>query len=426
MAITKGLIGKVATRKNLEAAWRDVNRLARPQSHGMSEQTIQDFRLNYKNYLEEIRKQLLEGKYSFGPPRGVTIEKKGGKKRPLKIFDIRDRVVQRAIARVLETYLSKPFRLNNRASHAYIHKKSVNTAISQMLKYHQQGFHIILEADIIDFFGTVNREKLLNEMIFPCLPDTSINRLIKGAFEMEIGNKNSLPDEDWRLYPEGAPGLPQGGYLSPLFSNIYLSEFDQAMLKNKSFRLIRYADDFIIMCKSFEDIENAYGMACAILEGSLGLHLHERNDNDKEARTRAVRISQSKIKFLGIQFNGTRIWPDSEKKKKLSEKLKERCADAKNVRELLNSIKNLLEGWIAAYGFTDIDDNYLNRIDSEINKLLWIALKKFGWKLKSITLDTKQRESSGIGLARNFKNKLRSRMPTLDRDLFSAYWLIEK
>src|SRR5687767_1254170 len=180
MAVAKGLIGKVATKKNLEAAWRDVNRFARPQSHGMSEHTIQDFRLNYKKHLNDIRQELVEGKYSFGPPRGVTIAKKGGKKRPLKIFDIRDRVVQRAVARVLETYLAKPFRLNNRASHAYLRKKSVNTAIRQMLKYHQQGFHIILEADIIDFFGTVNRDILLNETIFPRLPDTTINQLIKG------------------------------------------------------------------------------------------------------------------------------------------------------------------------------------------------------------------------------------------------------
>ena len=120
MAFPKNLLGKVATRKNLELAWLDISRLARPLSHGMSEQTIEEFRLNYKANLEVIRNQLLGRDYQFGQLRAATIKKKSGKKRPLKIADIRDRVVQRALARVLEKYLQKFFDLNNLASHAYI------------------------------------------------------------------------------------------------------------------------------------------------------------------------------------------------------------------------------------------------------------------------------------------------------------------
>jgi len=116
VAYPKGLLGKVAVRENLYKAWEDISRYSRPLSHGVSEQTIQDFRANRNEQLEDIRRKLTSGLYIFSPVRAVTIDKKGGKKRPLRIADIRDRVVQRAMARVLEKYFSKSFSLDNQAS----------------------------------------------------------------------------------------------------------------------------------------------------------------------------------------------------------------------------------------------------------------------------------------------------------------------
>ena len=420
MSVPKSLIGKVATRKNLEMAWRDVNRFARPFSHGMSNQTIQDFQANLKSNLELIRSELLSGNYQFGNIRAVTIKKKSGKKRPLKIADVRDRVVQRAITRILEKNLEKKFNLNNLASHAYLRKKGVRSAISRMLKLHKDGHHVILEADIEKFFDTVDLNILLNEMIFPNLLDDSINNLIVGAFKMEIGNKDKLPEDDFELYPDSAVGLPQGGYLSPLFSNIYLSEFDQSMLR-ENFQLIRYADDFIVMCKSMEEAENAYKHAQKILEMDLNLKLHPRDDNGKQAKTRIVKVSQTTIKFLGVQFNGLRIWPDPEKRRQLSNKLSSINKNSRHVRELLNSINNLLEGWVAAYGFCDLNENYMNEIDNEVGKVLWIGLKNLGWKLKPKFLSKEQRLNSGIKSIHWHLNVVRGNLGK-DTKLFSKYW----
>lgn len=284
MPYPKTLLGKVTTRVNLQKAWEDISRSARPQSHGLSGQTIQEFGSNWKSNLEFIRNELLSSNYKFGPVRAATISKKGGKKRPLRIADIRDRVVQRAITRVVDRPLSNKYKLYNPASFAYLSRKGVQSAIKQMLQYHQDGCRYMLEADIVDFFGTVNINRLLQEYVFPNLPDTTINTLIDAAFRMEVGNLEDLPKEDWELYPESSTGLPQGGYLSPLFSNVYLSEFDHRMLDG-NFRLIRYADDFIVMCKTRKEAEKAYQLARDILENKLDLKLHERNDTKKEART---------------------------------------------------------------------------------------------------------------------------------------------
>ncbi len=350
----------------------------------------------------------------------MTIKKKNGKKRPLKIADVRDRVVQRAITRVLEKYLEIKFSLNNTASHAYLRKKGVRTAIARMLKLHNDGYHIVLEADIEKFFDTVDLNKLLNEMVFPNLPDTTIHQLIEGAFKMEIGNKNELLDDDFELYPESSVGIPQGGYLSPLFSNIYLSELDQSMLRG-NFQLIRYADDFIIMCKTMGEAENAYNLAKKILEDDLNLKLHPRSDTDKQAKTRIVKVSQTTINFLGIQFNGMRIWPDPEKRIKLSNKLSSINKNSRHVRELLNSINNLLEGWVAAYGFCDLNENYMNEIDNEVGKVLWIGLKNFGWKLKPKFLSKEQRLNSGIKSIHWHLDVVRGNLRK-EGKLFSKYW----
>ena len=424
MAYPKTLIGKVATRPNLLGAWEDISRSAKPGSHGQSEQTIQDFRSNLKSDLEIIRKELLDGTYQLGAVRAVTAKKKGGKKRPLRIADIRDRVVQRAITRKLEKPLEKKFNLLNPASYAYLRGRGVQSAIKQMLQYHQAGCRFVFEADIVSFFDTVDIQKLLNEMIFPVLPDTSLQDLITAAFNMEIGNRNDLPEEDWELYPESSTGLPQGGYLSPLFSNVYLSGFDKKMLE-ANFRLIRYADDFVVLCSSNEEAEKAYDLSRKILEQELGLELHAREDDNLTGRTRIVRPSQTTIQFLGIQFNGARIWPADEKRQKLSQKLTDLMHSkgddrAKTVSKLLISTHNLLEGWIASYGFTDINKAYADKIDQQVNKNLWIALKRMDWRLDGNSLSGEQRATSGVLHIYNYLHKTRCNLS--DRELWELYW----
>jgi RNA-directed DNA polymerase len=424
MPIPKSLLGKAATRKNLADAWQHISRFAWDTSHGISDETIKSFRSNLKENLENIRTRLLAGEYEFGKLRATTRRKKSGKPRPLKIADIRDRVALRAITKILENQLEDKFQLNNSASFAYLGGKGVRTAIKQMLKYHQEGYNIILEADIEKFFDTVKVDDLLNNMIYPNLRDGTLNTLVGKAFEMEIGNREDLSEEVKHLFPDDAMGLPQGGYLSPLFSNIYLSGFDQTMINN-GFLLIRYADDFIVMCKSIAEAEQAYELAKTILEEELGLKIHERNDRDKKAKTRVLELGKQKIKFLGVQFDGKRILPDPDKKIELSHKLTAIRNDAKTVIDLLFSTRNLLEGWIASYSFTDLNEDYINSIDNEVDKILWSTLGSLHWRLKpGLQLSKNQRVNSGINPVSWYLNKIRSNFSSSDTELFAKYWIM--
>ena len=241
-----------------------------------------------------------------------------------------------------------------------------------------------------------------------------------GVFD-PLRNKANLPEEDWELYPESAVGLPQGGYLSPLFSNVYLSMFDHIML-DAHFRLIRYADDFIVLCESIDEAEDAYKLTRDVLETRLGLELHKRNDADKKSKTRVVRITQTPIKFLGIQFDGLRIWPDPEKRRLFSNKLSSLHKRSRTVRELITSTAHLMEGWIAAYGFADLREIDVVALDDEVNKVLWKNLKSFEWKLMPKHLSAKQRLNSGVEPAKWYLDRIRRNLSERDRELLSKYW----
>jgi hypothetical protein len=185
------------------------------------------------------------------------------------------------------------------------------------------------------------------------------------------------------------------------------------------------SDWHVVMCKSVEEAEDAYRLTQEVLENQLALKLHERNDDSPIARTRIVKPTQRTIEFLGNQFNGSRIWPAGSKRQKLSDKLKQIKSRSASVIELLTSTRDLVEGWIAAYGFTDIE---VAPIDAEVNKQLWKALSKLGWKLETEEaikkLTSEQRGNSGIWSASEYLNNIRRGLSNKDEALLAKYWTI--
>ncbi|MBL8012655.1 MAG: hypothetical protein JNN05_02290 [Candidatus Omnitrophica bacterium] len=417
------LLQQVQTPSNLRAAWSEINR-SNPLSSGLSSFSIQDFSLNLKNNLANIRRQVKAGKYLFRPVKGVPIIKKGQftkegkpKKRGIRVAEVSDRVVQRAITRVIEPILIEEFQLNNGVSFAYLPRQGVRSALNQMVIHYREGNPVVFEADIEKFFDTVNRDKLLNEMVFPALPDQSINELITAALNQEIGNKDAIPEADRSLFPDG--GIPQGGGLSPLFANVYLHNFDKRMLK-ESFKLIRYADDFIVMCKDKAEALRAHNIAQEEIEGRLGLTMHKLN---AESKTRILKVTQDHFEFLGTRFNGRRLWPSDKKIQIFNARLREitEQGDSKTLLGVLSKLKAQLEGWVSAYCHTDVEP-YMQTLEAELKEKLGIFTHSIDWNAKRQALSPAQLASSGIQpmvIALEFQRK---KLNIEQRANFSGLW----
>jgi len=230
------LLHQVSEKSNLQNAWDKLSK-EHKYSHGLSGETIADFASNLPAHLQSISDKLKKGTYKFSPYRGIPIPKSEGTPRPIKVPEIRDRVVIKGIVEIIQLQLVKLFELNNLASYAYIEKRGVKDAIIRMVELYNQGNKVVLEADIKKFFDTVDRRKLLEEKIFPNLIDNSVNLLIIDATEQEIGNLQNLSELEFMAFERTKGGIPQGSSISPLLSNICLADFDKRML-SEGFGLI--------------------------------------------------------------------------------------------------------------------------------------------------------------------------------------------
>lgn len=406
------LLSQLAERRSLQHAWDKISK-ENKYSHGLSGETILDFFANLQSHLQSIGDHLRNGSYKFSPVRAVPIPKPDGSPRPIKVPEIRDRVVIKAIVELIQPQLAQVYNLNNVASFAYIENRGVKDAIFRMVHLYNQGNKVVLEADIKKFFDSVDRNRLLSEKILPNLSDKSIDSLIMAATEQEIGNLSNMSELEFVAFERTKGGIPQGSAISPLLSNICLSDFDTRML-SEGFGLIRYADDFIVMCKNKEEANRAYIIAREEIEEKLGLQLYHLEDDN--SKTRIILPSREKFSFLSIQFDGKAVFPTKEKVDQLSERIKivTNVKIQKNVLTVLRKTNNLLCGWLAAFSYCD-SDRYFSQIDDLINKELASALRQLKWVFKSKYTDRKkirgkeqeylstpQRINSGVNTCESF------------------------
>jgi len=422
------LLESIATPKYLKESWDKLNK-SNKGSRGLSYETIEDFKNTIDSQVDEISKQLLSGKYKFNDVRAVLIPKKtAGEFRPLRIADVRDRLVQKALSNKLEELLSEKYKLDNPCSYAYQKNRGIEQAIGKCIEHFKNGNRIILEADIKKFFDQVNRKKLL-EKVFGDLPDESINALIEDALAQSVGNLDNYSHEYHHYFLDSIDGIPQGNSLSPLLANIYLSDFDQTMMR-EGFSLVRYADDFIVLCKSSRDAQRALKVAREELEIKLGLELHKLPSPPslKGSKTRIVDPFQHEFSFLSIRFDGKNVWVSEKKIINLLEKINEITnldkykgnKDFQGLITIIKRLKNLLEGWLASYKFVDVDREFAE-IDNYINHKLCQLFIKLQYKLKPSSLDEiklkgrkrfvqafnkVQRVNSGVPFCEDFINTL--------------------
>lgn len=274
------LVDKVYKRKNLELAWQRVKR--NQGAGGIDGQSVEEFEAQLDVHLDRLHNELKTDTYRPQPVRQRLIPKPGqpGKLRPLGIPTVYDRVCQQALLNRLEPIFEPVF---DDASFGYRPGRSAKDALRKVWKEVLEGHEWIVDADLEDFFGSVDHEKLLT-LINRRVADGRVLRLIRGMLKagcMAAGRR--LPTEQ---------GTPQGGVISPLLSNILLTPFDREM-RDRGYRLTRYADDWLVTCRTRSEAEKALAEATRVLR-VLGVRVNAQ-------KTRIVHVSHG-FEFLGFKI----------------------------------------------------------------------------------------------------------------------------
>jgi RNA-directed DNA polymerase len=274
------LIDKVYQRKNLERAWDRVQ--ANRGCEGIDGQSIREFAEQVDQHLNRLGEELSTQSYQPKPVRQSLIPKQGkpGEKRMLGIPSVYDRVCQQALLNRLEPIFEPVF---DEASFGYRRGRSTHDALRKVWKEIKDGREWLVDADRKDFFGSVDHDKLL-ELVAKRVADGRVLRLMEGMLKAESYGQG-------RLFPSER-GTPQGGVISPLLSNILLTPFDWEM-RRKGYQLTRYADDWVITCKTAAEARAALDAAKQILI-KLGVQLHPQ-------KTRIVNV-QHGFEFLGYKI----------------------------------------------------------------------------------------------------------------------------
>lgn len=243
----KGLIQEILSEKNMYDAWDQVRKgKGKP---GPDEWNVCRWNRNWEENIQRLREQVLNNTYNPARPKRIQIQKKNGGYREICLFNVGDKVLQRAVLNIVNNIVDPKFL---ECSHAYRPHRSCATAIQQVLNYRDSGYRVIFEADIESCFENIDQEILMNR-IKKWLSDWTVLRLIQ--LWLICGRK----------YKKQAIGIPQGMIMSPLLCNIYLHTFDLKMISG-GWRLIRYADDFIVQCEYEEEAQYAWHHSQSILQ----------------------------------------------------------------------------------------------------------------------------------------------------------------
>ena len=324
------LIEKILSEENINEAIKRVK--SNKGAPGVDKMTVNEIDGYFREHKEEIKNSVMELKYKPQPVRRVYIPKPNGKKRPLGIPTVRDRVVQQMIAQQLNQIYEPTY---SEHSYGFRTGRDCHGAIEEVLQYLNEGYEWVIDLDIEKYFDTVNHDKLIS-ILREKVNDKTTLHLIRSflrAGVMEDG-----------LVSSTTVGVPQGGPLSPELSNIYLDQFDKE-LESRGLRFVRYADDCNIFVKSEMAADRVMKSVTSWLERKLFL---------KVSATKTKVVRPNKSNFLGFSFwkgkDGWKCRPADDRKKKLYAKVKEvlkrKHAVSRPLAETFTKLNQILRGWI--------------------------------------------------------------------------------
>ena len=304
-------------------------------AHGIDQMSVGELDEYFATHREEIKSQIRDGKYKPTPVRRAYIPKSNGKKRPLGIPTVVDRVVQQATAQVLSLGYDKYF---SEHSYGFRPGRSCQQAIEEALGYLNEGYEWVIDIDIEKYFDTVNHDKLVS-ILRERVKDAKTLRLIRQFLQAGVM-------EDGRISPS-KEGVPQGGPLSPILSNVYLDKLDKE-LEARGLCFVRYADDCNIFVKSEMAANRVMKSVTNWLERKLRL---------KVSATKTKVVRPMKSNFLGFTFwkskDGWKCKPANDRKKRLYDKTRtilcRRKAVARPMKSTIEQLNWLIRGWINYY-----------------------------------------------------------------------------
>ena len=320
------LIDKVYRKETLEAAWQRVR--DHGGAGGVDGQSVKQFEYRAGIYLAELEQALRSGEYRPQPIRRVEIPKGGGKMRALGIPAVKDRIVQTALKLVMEPIFEREF---EDCSYGFRPQRGCKDALRQVDELIEQGYTHVVDADLESYFDTIPHAQLLGQ-IEERISDGRVLELI-GMFLSQdvIGGMK-------RWTPTG--GTPQGAVLSPLLANIYLHPLDRRM-REQGYRMVRYADDFVVLCDTAEQAQGALNEVRSWVEQN-GLKL-----NGDKTHVGDCRQAGQGFEFLGYRFEAGKRWVRPSSLRALRERIRVKTQRTRgdSLAKIIEDLSPMLRGW---------------------------------------------------------------------------------
>lgn len=343
------LIDKVYAELNLFTAARKVT--AKQTAAGVDGQSCDAFEEHLLVETRQLSEQLKDQTYRPDAVRRVHIPKPGrpNETRPLGIPTVRDRVVQRAVVNVIEPILDHQF---HERSFGFRHGRGAHDALRIVEQKLQEGFVYVVDADLKGYFDSIPKDRLL-ALVKAHISDSRMLQLIRLFLDQSIL-------EELREWTP-VSGVPQGAVLSPMLSNLYLNPLDHEMADN-GFEMVRYADDFVVLCRSEFEAEVALQMITEWVE-QAGLTLHP-------TKTKIVDSRVESFAFLGYSFRGDQIYPRRESLAKMKARIKELTPRKRpgSIKSIAKELNRVIIGWFGYFRhcrwtiFTDLDAKIRSRL----------------------------------------------------------------
>ena len=349
------LIDKVARADTLQLAWAKVAR--NRGAAGVDGQSVAKFAARAEDYLQELEQALKQGSYRPEPVKRVDIPKGPGQTRPLGIPVVKDRIVQTALKLVIEPIFENEF---HDSSYGFRPGRSCHAALREVDRLIKAGHTHVVDADLKGYFDSIPHQRLLAR-VEERISDGRILELIQAYLSQDIVRGV----ERWT--PTG--GTPQGAVISPLLANLYLHPLD-GLMHSKGYRMVRYADDFVVLCQTAEQAQAALAEVRTWVEDH-GLTLHPDKTHVGDCREDGQGFD-----FLGYRFEAGRRWVRKKSLKALRDKVRSKTGRTRGVSlmSIIEELNPILRGWFAY--FKQAQRLEFERMDGFIRRRLRALLRK--------------------------------------------------